>query len=408
MPLLNFLRENGQWLLAGALLSLLSSFGQTFFISIFAAEIRAEFGLGNGAWGGLYTLGTGASAVAMVWAGGLTDRYRARVLAPFILTGLALACLLMSVTTSAVMLVAVIFLLRFCGQGMTSHIAMVSMSRWFVAQRGKALAFATLGFAIGEAMLPLSFVAMKANGADWRGLWRLAAVLVLIGLAVLLVLLRRERTPQSFAQTEISAGMGGRHWTRREAMHHWLFWIMVPALIGPPAFGTAFLFHQVAFTGAKGWDHIELVRYFPLYTFLAVGAGLCWGWALDRFGTGRLIPWSHLPAVAGFTLFGLAETPAMAGMGLACYAVTTGSQATLPSAFWAEHFGTRHVGSIKAVTMAFMVLGSAIGPGLTGALLDLGVPLSTQYGVIAGWFLCGAALMWVGTRRVRRSLAVAA
>jgi len=55
-----FLFKNAPWLAAGALLTLLSSFGQTFFISIFAAEIQYSFDLRHGSWGGLYALGTTA------------------------------------------------------------------------------------------------------------------------------------------------------------------------------------------------------------------------------------------------------------------------------------------------------------------------------------------------------------
>ncbi|MGR3320556.1 MAG: MFS transporter [Pseudooceanicola sp.] len=406
MTALSFLRDNAQWLLAGALLSFLSSFGQTFFISIFAGEIREIFDLSNGQWGGLYTIGTGASAATMIWAGSLADHYRARALIPAVLGFLALACFAMSAVNSIVLLVVVIYLLRLCGQGMTSHVAMVSMSRWFVASRGKALAFATLGFATGEAILPLAFVALKAE-TDWRVLWRVAGCIVLGGLVILLLLLRRERTPQSFATDDQSAGLDNRHWTRGEVLRHWLYWLMLPALIAPPAFGTAFLFHQVAYAEAKGWAHISLVAFFPLYTGLAVLSGLLWGAALDKWGTRRLLPWSHVPAVAAFLLFGFADEVAIAGLGLACYAVTTGSQATLPSAFWAEHFGTRNVGSIKAVAMAVMVLGSALGPGITGALLDAGISLSAQYTGIAAWFLCGVILMRIGMIRVARSAAVA-
>jgi len=66
-------------------LTLSSCFGQTFFISIFAGEIRGEFGLSHGEWGGIYTIGTLASALLMLWAGGLTDRFRIRNLAPVVL-----------------------------------------------------------------------------------------------------------------------------------------------------------------------------------------------------------------------------------------------------------------------------------------------------------------------------------
>ena len=93
MPILAFLRDNAPWLTAGVLLTFLCSFGQTYFISVFAGEIRAGFGLSHGEWGGIYTLGTTASALVMVWAGGLTDHFRVRVLAPIVLVLMTAACL---------------------------------------------------------------------------------------------------------------------------------------------------------------------------------------------------------------------------------------------------------------------------------------------------------------------------
>ena len=49
MSFARFLRDNAPFLSVGVLLTFVSSFGQTFFISVFAGEIRAEFGLSHGA-----------------------------------------------------------------------------------------------------------------------------------------------------------------------------------------------------------------------------------------------------------------------------------------------------------------------------------------------------------------------
>ena len=87
MGFARFLIDNARWLAAGALLTFMSGFGQTFFISIFAGEIRAEFGLSHGEWGAIYALGTTASAIVMIWAGGLADGLRARVLGTAALYG---------------------------------------------------------------------------------------------------------------------------------------------------------------------------------------------------------------------------------------------------------------------------------------------------------------------------------
>ncbi|MCP3970049.1 MAG: MFS transporter, partial [Rhodobacteraceae bacterium] len=129
MSILQFVRSNAPFLAAGVLLTFCSSFGQTYLISVFAGEIRAEFGLSHGDWGGIYATGTFASAVVMVWAGVLTDHFRVRLLGAVILVLLALACLAMALAPGAWALPFVIFALRFAGQGMTTHIAMVAMAR---------------------------------------------------------------------------------------------------------------------------------------------------------------------------------------------------------------------------------------------------------------------------------------
>ena len=198
MDYLRFLRTNWLFLLAGFLLTFTSSYGQTYFISLFAGEIKADFGLSDGQWGGIYTIGTTLSAIVMVWAGVLTDNFRVRVVALGVMLGLAIACLAMAVISNWVLLIFVIFALRLTGQGMMSQLGSVAMVRWFEATRGKALSLSSMGFAAGQAILPVIFVALFAV-FHWRSLWVLAAILVVLTIPVLLLLLRQERTPQSMA-----------------------------------------------------------------------------------------------------------------------------------------------------------------------------------------------------------------
>ena len=398
MDTLSFLKLNSRWLAAGALLTFMSSFGQTFFISIFAGEIRAEFGLSHGDWGGIYALGTLASAGVMVWSGGLTDQFRVRVLGPAVLILLACACAFMATNHAAWLLPAVIFTLRITGQGMTSHIALVAMTRWFQKTRGRALSIATLGFALGEAVLPLLFVFLLVF-YDWRLLWGAAAIVALLGVPLLVSLLKEERTPQSMAQSSQSVGMNRRHWTRNQAMSHWLFWVMVPSILGPSAFGTALMFHQVHFADVKDISHLTFVAMFPIYTAVTIFSMVLSGWALDRVGTPRLIVYMYLPAVAAFLVFGLSSGASGLLLGFVLFGLTSGANSTLPNAFWAEFYGTASIGSIKAMAAAIMVLGSAIGPGLTGWAIDAGIGLEAQYVAVAAYFLCSSALLFFGVRK---------
>lgn len=399
----DFLRQNSPFLAAGVLLTFMSSFGQTFFISIFAGEIRAAFDLSHGEWGGIYMIGTSVSALVMIWAGVLTDHFRVRVLGPVVLLGLACACLTMAVNRWAWALPVVIFALRFFGQGMSTHVAVVAMARWFVAARGRALSVANLGFSFGEALLPVFFVALMAV-VDWRILWGVAAGASVLGIPILAWLLGKERMPANFTETESSLGMQGRHWTRRQALGHPLFWVMVPSIIGMSAFGTAFFFHQVHYAATRGMSHVQLVAFFPVFTIMSIGAMVISGWALDRFGTARLIPFYLFPAAIGFLLFALTGGSPGLFLGLFFFALSAGANATIPNAFWAEFYGTAHIGSIKALAAAIMVLGSAIGPGLTGFLIDIGVDLGRQYVGVAVYFAITTLLLFWGVERAEKTL----
>lgn len=408
MSYIRFLVDNRGWLLAGFLLAFTSSYGQTYFIALFAGDIMREFSLTDGEWGTVYTIGTTVSAAVMVWAGALTDRFRVRGLGMVSMVGLALACLAMAAMPGSWgwALVFVIFALRLTGQGMISHIAMVAMARWFVATRGRAISIASMGFALGQAALPLVFVALLA-WVDWRMRWVLAAGLVIVMIPVMNRLLTLERTPQSIATDNQVTGMAGLHWSRRDALHHPLFWLMIPALIAPPAWGTALFFQQVHLTGVKGWQLAEFVALMPLFTAVLIGATFASGWAIDRFGTGRLVPFYMLPFATGFVILAYAETISGAAFGMIGIALGSGIQATLPGAFWAEYYGTRHLGAIKATAGAVMILGSAVGPGVSGWLIDAGIAFPDQMIGMAVFFVVAGALGTIGVTRTRHVLTTA-
>src|SRR6056297_481614 len=398
---LRFAKDNAVWLLAGFLLTFTSSFGQTFFIAVFAGEIRAYFDLSHGGWGSLYAIATMASAATMVFAGTLSDRFRVRVLGAGVLLGLGMAALGMALATHVIVLVVAIYFLRLFGQGFMGHIAMVAMARWFVATRGRAVSIAGLGVATGEAFLPIIFVALLGL-FDWRMLW-VAAALILIAFAPLLyLLLGRERTPQSFARDTGSQGFDGRMWTRGEVFRHRFFWLMVPALLGPSAWMTAFFFHQVHLAEAKDWAHLTLVALFPLFTGTSVLFLLLAGWFVDRFGCAALARLYLVPIALGYIAFALAPSPAAAGPAIMLMGASTGMHTTLMATLWAETYGTRHLGAIRAMIAAIMVLGTALGPAISGGLIDLGLALSHQFFGIAAYFAAAAGLAIYATTTLPR------
>lgn len=398
-----FLRDNIRFLSAGVLLTLNSSFGQTFFISIFAAQIMSEFALTPGEWGLFYTLGTTASAVFMFWAGALTDRFRARTLACLVMPGLALTCIAMGANQSVVGLILIVFCLRLFGQGMMFQLASVSMARWFSRRRGLALSLSAMGFWIGQAIIP-AFFAFLLLQLDWHVLWYFSAAFVALSFPVILWLLSQERTPQALAKDEQSTGMQGRHWTRLEVIRSAFFWMLVPLLLGPPAWGTALFFQQVHIAEVKNWPLVEYLALIPVMTIVSVAVTLVTGALIDRFGSGRLLQVFPASWIVGFLLLAMADTLLVAACAFLVFGIATGMQATLITAFWAEYFGTRHIGAIKATSASLMVFGSALGPGISGVFIDLGYMFPTQMYAIAGYFMIALAFVLVAVQRANLDL----
>lgn len=399
----DFLKENARFLSAGAVLTFSSSFGQTYFIAIFAAQIMSSYGLTDGEWGGLYTLSTTASAVVMFWAGALTDHFRVRKLALIVFPALATVCLLMAASTSLVMLCVIVFLLRLLGQGMMSQLAVTAMARWFVARRGLALSISVLGFAIGQAILPVALASLLEL-TEWRYIWIASAALLMLTLPVVVMLLAAERTPQSLAKETPSVGMHGRHWTRLDVLRSPIFWLLLPLLLGPPSWGTALFFQQVHIAEAKAWSLVEYLALIPLLTLVSIITTLISGQVIDRLGSPMLMRLYLLPWVLGFLLLWGAASLTGAAVAFVVFGVAMGLQGTVITAFWSEFFGTRHIGSIKATSTSIMVFGSAIGPGVSGALIDLGYDFPSQMLLIAAFFVVALVLVLVAVSRATASL----
>jgi MFS family permease len=389
-----FVRGNWPFLLAGFLFSLTSSYGQTFFISIFAGRIMTDFALTDGQWGMTYTVATTLSAILMVWGGALTDVMRSRTLSLIVMLGLAATCVAMFLNTSALVLVAVVLFLRFFGQGMCNHLAIVSMARWYVGNRGKALSIAGMGVALGTAALPVIFAAAM-EVVPWRILWLISAAIIVLTIPFIQLLLRKERTPQSMAKETQATGMDNRHWTRSEVVTHPVFWLLLPALMGPPAWGTALFFQQVHLSEVKDWSLVGFTALFPLLAVVSVASSLVSGAVIDRVGGWRILPFFSVPSIALFIIMAQATTLVGAAVAIVLLGVGQGLMATLPGAFWSEFYGTRHIGSIKAAAGAAMVFGTAIGPGVSGWLIDLGIDFPAQmYGIAVYFLVAGVLAIW--------------
>lgn len=380
----NFYLDNAQWLFAGALLTFSTAFGQTFFISLFASDIRNHFDISHSMWGIIYATGTLSAATLMLIVGGVADNYRARPLTLTIMALFMLSSLLMATVSSIWLLPIIIFGLRFCGQGMLSHLAMVFAGRWFSKNRGRTIGIASLGLSISEAFFPYLFVFITGV-IGWRGSWGIATILIAVLTIPMSLLLSTERNPKSSGDgtKQKLTGMMGRHWTREEVLKHWVFWLALPAFLVQPMFSTTFFFQQVYFTEIKNWPLDLYVALIPIYTATSLGGLFVGSFIIDKYKTPILLPLYLLPMVAGLLIVAKATTLIGAGLCFMFLGLMQGLGATIAGAFWPEFYGTKSLGSVRSVAMSLMVFGTALGPLGSGILIDTGYGLEIQYTIMA-------------------------
>ncbi|MCB1384905.1 MAG: MFS transporter [Nitratireductor sp.] len=398
MRILSFLQENLRWIAGGFLLCLFSSFGQTFFIALSGGQIRAEYGLSNGEWGSLYMAATLASAVTLTQLGRIVDHVSIAVVAAIIIPALGLACFLMGVSQSVVLLGLAVYLLRLFGQGMMTHTSMTAMGRWYSGNRGTAVSLAALGHQTGEALLPLAMVSLFAV-MGWREAWYLAAaILVVLALPLVFSLLRVERMPKTTDRAEVRRA--SRDWTRREVMADPLFWTLLLGVLAPAFIGTTIFFHQAYLVELRGWPLETFAASFTVMALMTILFALVCGQLIDRFGAIRILPFFLLPL--GLSCFLLATVPSSSAivifMGL--MGISYGFSTTLFGALWPELYGTAHLGAVRSVAISLMVFSSAAGPGITGLLIDAGVSYLAQIFAMGIWCLAASAIMLFVARRL--------
>jgi MFS family permease len=403
-----FAAANRRLIAFGFLAAFASSFGQTYYIGIFGPAIQSEFGLSHTAWGTIYMLGTLASAMLLPWTGKQIDALDLRFYTALVAALAVVACATMALTINPAMLVVAIFLLRQSGQGLMSHVGITSMARYFDTGRGRAIAIATMGFAVGEAFLPFVAVLMIA-ALGWRwsyGVTGLVLALLLVPAALWLLKGHLERHRSHLAELaapRASEKLPVRSWTRAEMLRDPRFYLLMPGIMAPAIVLTAMFFHHLNLADAKAWSHAWITGSYVVYALAVVLTSLAVGPAIDRFGAARLVPYMLVPMILALVIVAQFDHPWIAWPYLFLVGVSTAIAHTAVSAMWAEIYGVAHLGAIRSLASAMGVLASALGPVSLGALMDLGVSIETGCLVFAlyaafGTVLMGAALGFRFTR----------
>ncbi len=386
-----FIRENPPLALYAPLATATSGFGQTFFVSIFGAGIRAEFSLTNSAYGLYYGLATLCSALLLLRLGGLVDRWalwRVTLLAVLLLCA---GCLVLGLAPHWGLLIPGFLLIRLGGQAMLSHLGMTVAGRYFLQSRGRIMALTAAGFPLAEATLPAAASLILIN-SGWRLPWLAAAgFLLLVALPVLLSLARQAAHP---AETERESVADGRpSLTRSQTLRDPGFYLILPAALVTPFTVTAIIFHQAAIAEIRHWPTEVVGLAFSGFALGHFASLFLAGPLIDRWGAQRSLPLALAPLFSGLLVLGLTDALWTPYLYLALTGATLGAVGAASGALWPERYGTRYIGAIRSVAQAAMVFSTAVSPFLIGALLDAELSPSVVALVLAALVALCASLV---------------
>jgi len=404
--MIRFLRDNARWLSGGLLLTFFSSFGQTFFIGLSGEELRAKFDLSDGEFGGIYMIATIGSALTLPFLGRTLDHMPGWKVARFVIPGFACACLLMAFSPNLILMVLAIYALRLFGQGMMTHTAYTEIGRWFIANRGRAISMIVPGHQLGEALLPISFTVVALT-LGWQAGWVIAAgLLIIIALPLILRLWSLERLAQSIDPDVAEARLGPDKTVAQVAADP-VFYALLIGVLAPPFIGTTIFFHQDYLIELRGYNELAFAAAFPIMALTTVTFSLVSGQLIDRFGAIRLLPFYLIPLCLAALTVGLLTPLWGIYAFMLLVGLSYGFSATLIGALWPEVYGIRNLGSVRAIAVSASVAATAIGPGLTGYLIDQGIPLPTQMIYLSGWCLVACIVLAVTAPYILRRNAAA-
>lgn len=383
MNYLAFILSNPRFLAYGFMMLFFSSFGQTYFVSRFNDDLRAEFGLSHGDVGLLFSSATFAAGLLMMWVGRKIDDVDLRMFTSLICAGLIAGCFMMATAQGVALLFVALFLLRLSGQGLMMHASFTSMARYFEKERGRAISIASFGLSAAQAVFPyLAYILILQFG--WRDAWQYSAVFLsifLIPMMLWLLMGHQERHRQFIEETEegreAAAGMI-KGWVRRFMLRDPRFYLMIIPSLAMPYLMTGFIFHQQHLSRVKGWPEDLLPQTFIAFSVVGLVVAVLAGPMVDRFTARRLVPFNTVPVALGFLCLALFDQQASAWTYMCLAGVTLGMGIPIGGSIWAEMYGPRNIGTVRAVTGSIFMIATALAPYTMGALIDLGISMEAM------------------------------
>ena len=373
----------GYWLIAAAFVAQFVSVGvQNYVIGPFMIPMTEELGWTRAEYTIPRTLGQVMMAFTGFVVGGYVDRHGAK---RFMLAGvfiLAIALYLLGLIEYLWQWIILNGLVLTVGAALIGNLVVnVTLAKWFVDFRGRAIAFAAMGVSFAGVILTPA-VTFIIDSEGWRVAWQLLAFGALICVIPVSLCMRRAPEdygllPDGMTEEDVQAGKATKamqdftnSMTRREALHTTSFYLLVLAF---GLFGitiAVMLLQTVPFMTDAGYSRTTAAMMITVASIPALLSKPIWGWLIDDLQPIPLAATSAaLTAASLFIIVFTVQAGATFWVfaGFAILGLGWGGMIPLQEVIWASFFGRRYLGSVRSAALPFSLL------------LTAGVPLATSY-----------------------------
>jgi MFS family permease len=371
-------------------------------MSVFVVPMTTEFGWSRAAIAGAVSLGGVLAAIVAPPLGPVLDRRGARPMLCLAVLGAGLSCMALSLTPSLV-----VFYLLFCFARMIWAAPFElglygGLNSWFVAQRRRATAIATLFQMSGLVAMPIiAQYAMQDGG--WRSGWlAIGATVLAVGFLPSWALLVSRPEDLGLVPDQHRPGAPAAApeptYTRQQAMRTRAFWLLslFTILLYPVQAGVSL--HQAPHLIECGLSPIQAATVISVFSAMSAVASFSVGFLPRRWPIRGVMVLAALLMSAGSLLLIGVHTVESAYFAAGLFGIGIGGIMTSLPVAWADYFGRASYGAIRGVALTLQVAAQAVGPLLSGALRDWSGNYTWSLTVF-GAFAAAAAVVALAARR---------
>tara|TARA_Y100000816_G_scaffold86387_1_gene59471 strand:+ start:687 stop:1916 length:1230 start_codon:yes stop_codon:yes gene_type:complete len=366
---------NKKVLLFGFIFTFFSSFGQSFFLGLFNPSIRDELNITHGQFGTIYAGATICSSLLLIWFGKKIDDYKLFNYSLTVVAILFLSSFFFSLINNIYFLMFAIFLMRFSGQGLMSHTSSTTISRYFNKRRGRALSGIWFGLSSAEFILPILIVSLLSI-FSWRIIWQFISLIIILVLPLLVFYTIKNITIDSREGQDLIKSnkkfLYIKNWRRSEVLKDFRFYIISLNMLAMPWIATGVFIYQSFIADSKLWGEYIIPKSFMVYSVTSILTLISSGFLVDKFTSRKMIPFMNIPLLLGLVILFFFNFSFSAFFFFGLIGISNGLANVLGSSTWAEIYGVKYLGSIRALTTALMVFSTAFGTALFGVLIDRG------------------------------------